>query len=373
MKNAPPTEAFLTGNRREFTAFRRALKKWSIANQRNLPWRGLGDPYRVWISEIMLQQTTVAAVIPYYERFLLKFPDVRALAAANEVDVLRLWEGLGYYSRARNLHKGAQVLVQQYDGKFPREVASLLKLPGIGRYTAGAIASFAFDVRAPIVEANTLRLYCRLMGFEGDPRSASGQSVLWKFAEDSLPKRDVGAFNQALMDLGATVCTPAQPACPSCPVQRWCRALANDRVEQIPKFAPRQKPTEVTAYATAIRKEKNYLLRRCPPGERWSGLWDFPRWEFEQDNLPQGKLEAKLSHWLAEFTGLQVTLGPQIAQYRHSVTRFRITLNCILAEHQAGRLSTKEEWAWVAPQHFSDYPLSVTGRKIAQRLQEGLL
>ena len=177
---------------RSLAQFRRGLIAWYPRNARPLPWRKSADPYRIWISEIMLQQTTVAAVVPYFERFLARFPTLAALAQANEQDVLRLWEGLGYYSRARNIHKTARVIVRELGGLFPDEVARLAELPGIGRYTAGAIASFAFDRRAPIVEANTLRLYCRLLGFRGDPRSAAGQKLLWEFAGLILPRESRG-------------------------------------------------------------------------------------------------------------------------------------------------------------------------------------
>src|SRR5690606_10067608 len=186
---------------------------------RELPWNDQRDAYRVWVSEIMLQQTTVTAVKPYYERFLARFPDVQALAAASEDEVLRLWEGLGYYSRGRNLRKAAQAIVADHAGRLPADAVELARLPGIGRYTAGAIASFAYGLPEPIVEANTLRLYCRLMGYEGDPRSTAGQRQLWSFAEKILPRKSPGEFNQALMDLGATLCMPVNPNCEACPVQ----------------------------------------------------------------------------------------------------------------------------------------------------------
>lgn len=214
-----------------------ALRRWHVGNGRDLPWRNCRDPYKVWISEIMLQQTTVAAVKPYFERFLKRFPNIAALAAADEADVLRLWEGLGYYSRARNLRKGAQAIVAN-GGVFPDSVEELLPLPGIGRYTAGAIVSFAFDRPAPILEANTLRLYCRLLGFRDDPRSAAGQRVLWSFAEQLVPTKSPGEFNQALMDLGATVCTPTEPHCDECPVASYCRALAEQAQSKIPAAKP---------------------------------------------------------------------------------------------------------------------------------------
>lgn len=359
--------------RRKLPALRRALLKWSAEHHRRLPWRNIGDPYRVWISEIMLQQTTVAAVIPYYQRFLEQFPDVQSLAAADEAEVLKQWEGLGYYSRARNLHRGAKEIVAQRDGEFPREVEQLRQLPGIGRYTAGAIASFAFDRRAPIVEANTLRLYARLLGFDGDPRSAAGQQLLWSFAEAILPAEGSGEFNQALMDLGATVCTPTEPNCPECPLNRHCRALEQDRVQEIPRLAPRAAITAVTACTVAIRRlDRRYLLRRCLPSERWAGLWDFPRFELPEPSNGAAALERFVSREVLSRTGLRVALGGQISEFRHGVTRYRITLKCFLAEYQSGRLLPGQEWDWASAESFADFPLSVTGRKFANRLRDGL-
>ncbi len=185
----------------------------------------------------MLQQTTVAAVVPYFERFLSRFPTVAQLAAAPEEEVLRLWEGLGYYSRARNIHRTARRLIEEFGGQFPREVDVLMTLPGIGRYTAGAIASFAFDQPAPIVEANTLRLYCRLMGYDEDPRATEGQRLLWSLAGQLVPQRSPGRFNQALMELGATLCRPADPDCQVCPLQSWCVATRQGTQGEIPRPA----------------------------------------------------------------------------------------------------------------------------------------
>ncbi|MEZ6047719.1 MAG: hypothetical protein R3C11_19495 [Planctomycetaceae bacterium] len=203
---------------------RRRVRAWFARHQRSsLPWRESKNPYYIWISEIMLQQTTVATVQSYFDRFIATFPTVEHLARADEGEVLKLWEGLGYYSRARNILKTARQVVEQRDAVFPNEVDELIKLPGIGRYTAGAIASIAFDKRAPIVEANTLRLYSRLLGYQEDPRSKAGQDLLWKFAEDILPAKEIGHFNLALMDIGSLVCKPLEPNCEKCPLQLDCR------------------------------------------------------------------------------------------------------------------------------------------------------
>ena len=376
-------------NASQYTAFRRQLIRWYERNARDLPWRRTTDPYRVWISEIMLQQTTVVAVVPYFERFLARFPTVNDLAAADENDVLRLWEGLGYYSRARNLRKAAQVIVHEHDSVFPSEVEALQKLPGIGRYTAGAIASFAFDRRAPIVEANTLRLYCRLLGYAGDPRAKEGQKQLWSFAESILPKTQPGRLNQALMELGASVCSPKEPDCEHCPIHAHCRAFLEGTQATIPQPATRPAITDVVEVSVAVRRGKKFLLRRRPPGERWAGLWDFVRFSLpprmgiparpalDRDSKaakPDGQEcpSADIVAAVREHTSLKVDLGPQLAELKHGVTRYRITLKCFTAEAVSGELRTDAEWQWVSSKDFGDYPLSVTGRKFAKLLTESL-
>lgn len=358
---------------------RRNLRRWHVRHGRSLPWRAVGDPYRVWISEIMLQQTTVAAVLPYFKRFLQRFPNVQALAAAAESDVLRLWEGLGYYSRARNIHRTARLLVEEYAAEFPRDLVALRALPGIGRYTAGAIVSFAFDEPAPIVEANTLRLYSRLLGYGGDPRAAAGQKLLWAFAELLLPRRGAGEFNQALIDVGATVCVPSNPRCPECPLRWACRAFRGGLQSTIPRLPQRAAVTEITEAAVAIHKRGAYLLRRRGESERWAGLWDFPRFELECESSANGRsissseLSSAQTHQLAEqvrlLTGIGIQLPVSLTTIRHSVTRYRITLRCLRADFASGRLSrTAASCRWVRLRDLGEYPLSVTGRKLADHL-----
>ena len=316
----------------------------------------------------MLQQTTVVAVVPYFERFLQRFPSVHELAAADESEVLKLWEGLGYYSRARNIHKAARMIVDQSGGIFPTDVQQLHNLPGIGRYTAGAIASFAYDQRAPIVEANTLRLYCRLLGYDGDPRSTEGQRVLWEFAQAILPKTQPGRFNQALMELGATVCSPKSPECESCPVSLCCAAFREGTQATIPQLARRAELTDVTEASIAVRRQQAYLLRRRTPGERWAGLWDFVRFQLSPGPVDVSKIVAAVH----QQTGLNVELGPQLAELKHGVTRYRITLKCFTADSVSGTLHGGQEWEWVKPRKFDEFPLSVTGRKFAKLLAESL-
>ena len=349
---------------RQLGWFRRRLAKWYAAHGRALPWRKSRDAYRVWISEIMLQQTTVAAVVPYFEHFLERFPTVTDVARAEERDVLRSWEGLGYYSRARNIHKAARVIVAEFNGEFPDDVTRLQSLPGIGRYTAGAIASFAFGERAPIVEANTLRLYSRLLGYGGDPRSTSGQKLLWAFAELLVPDELPGQFNQALMELGSQVCRVNDPTCQQCPVMQHCRAFAEGTTSDIPRPAKRSAIEAVTEAAVIVRKNGRVLLRQCRPGERWAGLWDFPRF-----GLPNGQPEpAHVCELLRELTGVDVEIDADPEELRHSVTRYQIRLLCYRAGHTSGALKRAAGLKWVPFQRLGEYPLSVTGRKMAQRV-----
>jgi A/G-specific adenine glycosylase len=345
--------------------FRRGLVAWYAKHARDLPWRRSADPYRIWISEIMLQQTTVAAVVPYFERFLARFPTVRALAAAGEQDVLRLWEGLGYYSRARNIHRTARVIAGENAGRFPNSVSELVRLPGIGRYTAGAIVSFAFDRPAPIVEANTLRLHARLLGYGGDPRSGDGQKLLWTFAERVLPRRSPGQFNQALMELGARVCTPVAPRCDACPVRRCCRAATEGLQDRIPRPAVRPKITEVNEAYVAVQHRGRYLLRQRGPEERWAGLWDFPRYEVASPGVE------RLAAMARESLGIDVQIVRQLAELRHGVTRYRIRLVCYLARCRSDAPRRARNVRWVRPAEFERFPLSVTGRKLARLLAAG--
>lgn len=345
------------------------LPRWFARFGRELPWRETNDPYQIWISEIMLQQTTVTAVRPYYERFLARFPDVQSLALSTEEEVLRMWEGLGYYSRGRNLRKAAQIICDQHQGRFPKNVAGLMELPGIGRYVAGAVASFAFGLRAPIVEANTLRLYCRLLGYRDDPRNSQGQQTLWAFAESILPKKDIGDFNQALMDLGSMICTPKTPDCARCPLKTVCRALATGQQNEIPLKASRPDVTDVTELTVAVIAGDQVFIRRRGAQERWAGLWDFPRFACEPGEQNDARHTQLVTTHLRNEYGLAVAQVEPSMQIKHSVTRYRIDLRCYTAQ-LCGEANPPlhAEQAWVERDSLTDRPMSVTGRKFAQQL-----
>jgi len=346
--------------------FRERLLRWYAANARDLLWRRSRDPYRVWISEIMLQQTQVAAVEPYFERFLRAFPTVEALARAEESRVLRLWEGLGYYRRARQLHAAAQVIVQQHGGRFPRDRESVRALPGVGRYTAGAILSIAIDAREPILEANTIRLFCRLLAYEGPPHAKEGQLLLWAMAECVLPRRDVGRFNQALMELGSEVCRGRSPRCDECPVAALCEARRRGLENRIPRPKPKRAFEHRHEAAVLVRRRGRVLLMQCPDGGRWAGLWDFPRYELAAEHEPRRRDE--LANKLRDETGLAIELGTRLATIRHGVTRFRIPLDCYEARCTSGRLrrGAGRPMRWVGPKDLDTYPLSTTGRALSR-------
>jgi A/G-specific adenine glycosylase len=342
------------------------LLAWFEGHARDLPWRQTSDLYAIWISEIMLQQTQVATVIPYYERFLAAFPDVKALAAAPEQQVLRLWEGLGYYRRARQLHAAAQTIVADHRGRFPQSVDEVRSLPGIGRYTAGAILSIGLDQRLPILEANTIRVLSRLSAFRGETTSTAGQKFLWSAAERLLPGRRCGTFNQALMELGSEICTPKFPACDRCPLARLCPTRELGLQETIPAAKKAKRYEEVTEAAVVIRRGGRVLLRQCQRGERWAGLWDFPR--FSVPGALNGQLARHVREQTCALTGITISRATELATLKHGVTRYRITLEVFTAAAASSRI---KQGAWVALADLGNYPLSTTGRKIA-RLLEGI-
>lgn len=387
-----------------------AILKWYQSHSRIFPWRDSSDPYRIWISEIMLQQTTVTTVVPFFTRFMIRFPDIKSLAAADEEDVLRHWEGLGYYSRARNLHKAARMIVSDHDGNVPDNLQSLQQLPGIGRYTAGAIASFAFQLPAPILEANTLRLYARLLNLQLDPKSSAGQKVLWSFAESIVSKKRPADFNQAVMDLGSTVCTPRHPDCSQCPVSQWCGAFHHNSQDQIPLETPRAPKTDITDVSVAVCHQDQVLLRQRTAGEWWSGLWDFARFRVapeSADLIPpfprsqqitivgrklQGapKSSARIrgnqkslfsdeitpeqffpDAWklpLSELLGQTVSSISPLTEFRHVVTRYRIRLLCYTAMLPEPHLDDQSEFHWFPIESLKSMPLSQPARRQAVML-----
>jgi A/G-specific adenine glycosylase len=346
----------------------RRLLDWFARRRRDFPWRRDRDPYRIWVSEVMLQQTQAATVAPYFERFLLAFPTLPALAAADEQDVLRLWEGLGYYRRARDLLHTARRLAASHSGRFPDDADALKGLPGLGRYTRNAVLSQAFDRRLPILEANSRRVLARLFGRRGDPSRGPANRWLWAAAEALLPKRRVGDFNQALMEVGALVCTPAAPRCADCPLAADCAARRLGLQDAIPARTPPPEVVAVREAAVVVRRADRVLLLQRPAEGRWASLWEFPHGPL----APGESADEAAARLLPELTGLRARLGAELAVLRHGVTRFCITLVCFEAEHLSGefRSSFYRQAAWLPPVELSAHPVSAPQRRLIRILTD---
>jgi A/G-specific adenine glycosylase len=344
------------------------LLSWFDKNQRDLPWRRDRDPYRIWVSEIMLQQTQVATVVPYFERFVARFPTLADLAAASEHDVLLLWEGLGYYRRARDLHRAARIIAAEHGDRMPNDPAVLRQLPGFGEYTCNAVLSQAFDHRLPILEANSQRVLSRLFGRTGNPRQGKARRWLWSAAAGLLPAQRVGAFNQALMEAGSLICTPTTPKCSQCPLAKQCTAFRDGKQDDIPVRATVSTPTPVREVAVVVRRAGRVLLLRRPDRGRWSGMWEFPRAELSGTE-PE---ETAARRIVRELTGLRTKIGSELLTIRHSVTRFAVTLVCFEAEHLRGEFASEfyQQGAWLLPAELAKYPVSAPQRRLATALQQ---
>jgi A/G-specific adenine glycosylase len=380
------------------------LVAWFRANARDLPWRHARSPYRVWLSEMMLQQTQVDTVIPYFSRFLDRFPTLNDLAAAPIGDVLKLWEGLGYYARARNLHKAAIKIVTDLNGEWPRTVEGLLTLPGIGRYSAGAIASLAFGVRAPVLDGNVIRVLCRVFAIQRDPKDAQAREELWALAEALLPhppapspeiksrfqergsvasplqmtavsssgegpgvRREAGEFNEALMELGATICTPRHPRCDACPIAAHCEAKRLDLQDQLPIKTKRKPLPHFDVTAAVIRRNGRILIAQRPFGGRLGGLWEFPGGKVEAgESLPQC-----LRREIKEELGFRIKVGDFITAIDHAYTHFKITLHafeCTVVSGEPRKLGV-EDFKWVRMGEMDRFAFAKTDLRIIEALK----
>ncbi len=360
--------------------FRQRLIRWYQKHGRTLPWRTTDSAYAIWVSEIMLQQTQVATVIPYYARFLERFESVQALAAADETEILKHWEGLGYYRRARQMHAAARQIVSHHGSSFPRKFEDVLALPGIGRYTAGAICSFAYNQATPIVEANTQRLYARLLRLEEPLTDKGSQESLWAFAERLLPRENGRTINQAVMELGSLVCQP-KPNCEACPLMDLCPTFADGLQASIP--APKKKTNYQDRHEAAlivVNSRSQYLIRQQGPDEWWTGLWDFPRFEISNSNGTK-TLMIEIESVAKQVFDIDCEIESSLFSVKHSVTKYRITLNCFRARvDQNSKLMTKRSGIqlsgqpsrWVTLKELDSIPLSASGRRVVEKLTEML-
>ena len=350
------------------TPFQSDLLNWYDHAAAALPWREDQNPYRVWLSEIMLQQTQVETVIPYYRRFLAAYPTVHDLADAPLEEVLKQWEGLGYYSRARNLHRTAQIIAHDRGGHFPTTAEGLQQLPGIGRYTAGAIASIAFDEAAPVLDGNVIRVFARLIDLEDDVTQTATTNLLWEMAENWLPQNRAGDYNQALMELGRTVCKPRNPLCEQCPVQAHCAAYAKGTQNERPVRAKRTPTPHYDVTAGLIWNDNGQLLiAQRPLDGLLGGLWEFPGGKREQgETLPEC-----LRRELLEELAIDVRVEELFVVVKHAFTHFKITLHTFTCTYISGPPQSigVRDWAWARPDQLDNFSFGKADREVIAALR----
>lgn len=339
-------------------AFAQRLIDWQRRHGRHdLPWQADRAPYRVWLAEIMLQQTQVASVIPYYARFLARFPTLAALAAAPVEEVMALWSGLGYYARARNLHRCAQTLVAMHGGAFPRDPAALAALPGIGRSTANAIAAFCFGAQVPILDGNVKRLLCRVLGVEGYPGTPAVETRLWRDAATLLPDDEIAAYIQAQMDMGATVCTRSRPRCDACPVADLCVARCSNRVGELPASRPRKTLPEREVVVLLLRHGDCVLLETRPPVGIWGGLASLPE-------LPEHLGVADVAEYCLRQLGASIGTVLPAPTFAHSFTHFKLYIRPLVCAVVGLSGLAEPKWRWVAQADLAQAALPAPMRKL---------
>jgi A/G-specific adenine glycosylase len=349
-----------------FIELRQSLLTWYRQQGRQLPWRETRDPYAVWISEIMLQQTQVKTVLPYYQRWLELFPTVHDLAAADQQSVLKAWEGLGYYARARNLHKAAKVIVAQYQGQFPEQFEAVVALPGIGRTTAGGILSAAFNQSVPILDGNVKRVLARLIALRQPPSKALDQ--LWQLSTVLVSPHEARDFNQALMDLGATVCTRHRPACLICPWRSPCAAYNQNVQLEIPMTETRAPlPHKQIGVAVVWNERGQILIDRRPQSGLLGGLWEFPGGKIEPGEAVEDCIRRELQEELA----IDVAVGDRLITINHTYTHFKVTLNVFHCRHVAGEPQPIEcdEVRWVDVSELEQFPFPKANGQIIEAIQ----
>ncbi|MBK1704132.1 A/G-specific adenine glycosylase [Halochromatium glycolicum] len=355
----PVNPAFGPEDAQDFA--QRLLAWFDLHGRHDLPWQRDATPYRVWVSEIMLQQTQVAVVVPYFERFMQRFPDVAALAAAEQDEVLHLWSGLGYYARGRNLHRAARIVATEHQGRLPESIETLQQLPGIGRSTAGAILSLACGRPHPILDGNCKRVLARCFAVPGWPGTRAVSDRLWSLAETLTPVERVAAFNQAMMDLGATLCTRSAPACDRCPLAERCAAYAEGCPSAYPAPKPRKQAPLRTVQLLLIRDpEGRIMLERRPPAGVWGGLWTPPE-------LP---VSVNPQDWCSERLGLSVEQLEMLPPRRHTFSHFQLAMQPVLVQLATAPIRVADESgsAWVEPGKPGNLGLPAPIRKLLDEL-----
>ena len=349
---------------RDIAGFQQSVLEWfGLHGRKNLPWQQDPTPYRVWVSEIMLQQTQVAVVIPYYERFLQRFPDVETLAAASQDDVMSNWSGLGYYSRARNLHRAAQLLKEQYDGMFPESLEAIESLPGIGRSTAGAILSLSKNLPHPILDGNVKRVLARYFAIDGWPGTARVLKLLWNLSEQLTPVQQVAEYNQAMMDLGATLCTRSKPECQRCPLQSGCEARALGRQSDFPGKKPGKKlPEKATRMLLIRNSDGEILLEKRPQSGIWAGLWSFPE---QNPAEPVGEACRQLF-------GDEPVTSEALPSRRHTFSHYHLDIHpeLVSVNNPARGVMDSDRRVWYKPEQIKSLGVAAPVARLLREIEE---
>lgn len=345
-----------------FSLFSRKLIRWYRRYRRKLPWRRTKDPYKIWISEVMLAQTTVNAVIPYYERWIENFEDIRAVSRAPLHKILKSWQGLGYYDRARNIHKTSRILLKFHGGKIPSDIETLNTLPGFGSYTAAAVSSIAFGKRTPLIDANVRRLLMRLLGLKGYADTSQDKRI-YAFLDEVMPQQRPGDFNQALMEVGALVCRPQGPLCGICPVRVFCKAFQKGKQEAIPAFRKRN-IKKIEASVALIRNGRSYFIQKRPSGGLLADLWEFPGGKIECRETPKGALSRELKEELQ----CSLVSSKYLFGVRHSYTRFHVRLHVWLCKVKPPPLEDQNH-KWADLSRLKRYPMTAGSVRIIEKLK----
>ncbi len=352
--------------KKDTRAIRCNLLAWYHANARDLPWRKTSDPYCIWLSEIMLQQTKTETVIPYYENFLRAFPVISALAEADEDRVLKLWEGLGYYRRAHNLCRAAKMIVGTKGGQFPKSAKEWMKLPGVGRYTACAIASIAFGEKVAVLDGNVKRVLSRIFRVKGNINEQATLRKLWMITESLVAQKSPGDFNQAIMELGARICKPKDPRCDTCPVKRQCGAFQIGRQTSFPVMKRKREIPHYHVVAAVIRRNGRYLICKRPVDGMLGGLWEFPGGKVEKAE----SYEQALIRELKEELGIRIKVGERITTVKHAYSHFSVSLHAYRCDLARGKIKKyyHSEIKWIPRSHFSHYAFPGANHKVLNKV-----
>jgi A/G-specific adenine glycosylase len=347
------------------------LLAWYAVNARRMPWRGSTDPYEIWISEVMLQQTRVETVIPYFVRWMETFPDIVSLSESDENQVLKHWEGLGYYSRARSILKTARIVCDRFGGKFPSAVKELLSLPGIGKYTAGAISSIAFGSKEAVLDGNVKRVLARVFAYGEPVNTPEGENHLWNIASSLVPDGNAGEYNQAVMDLGATICLPLNPKCDVCPISSLCESYKGNKQSTYPVLNEKMPIPHITVCAAIIMDQTKVLIARRPSKGLLGGMWEFPGGKQELGETLQDALVREIKEEL----GTEINVLDPFNIYKHAYTHFRVTLHAFLAEitGHPPRAIEASELKWVEISDLQNYPMGKIDRRISDHLLERVI